>query len=189
MKLSRKFLEEYVDIEPSLTINDIANDMTNVGNEYDSAMPLINATKLVIGEVISCQNHPDSDHLHLCKVNIGSEILDIICGAPNVREGLKVITALDGATLPGGTIKKSTIRGYTSNGMLCSLAELGLDHKFLKEEDMEEIGKIIASTVTISDKENNEEALNNLRARSQKICDKYPLYKNIQGVLSAGSSF
>ena len=139
MKLSRKFLEEYVDIDPSLTITDIANDMTNVGNEYDSAMPLINATKLVIGEVISCQNHPDSDHLHLCKVNIGSEILDIICGAPNVREGLKVITALDGATLPGGTIKKSTIRGYTSNGMLCSLAELGLDHKFLKEEDIEGI--------------------------------------------------
>ena len=139
MKLSRKFLEEYVDIDPSLTITDIANDMTNVGNEYDSAMPLINATKLVIGEVISCQNHPDSDHLHLCKVNIGSEILDIICGAPNVREGLKVITALDGATLPGGTIKKSTIRGYTSNGMLCSLSELGLDHKFLKEEDIEGI--------------------------------------------------
>ena len=100
MLLSRKFVSDYIDLPHDLDIKQIAEDMTGVGNEYDSAMPLINATKLVIGEVISCQNHPDSDHLHLCKVNIGSEILDIICGAPNVREGLKVITALDGATLP-----------------------------------------------------------------------------------------
>ena len=135
MKLSRKFLEEYVDIEPSLTITDIANDMTNVGNEYDSAMPLINATKLVIGEVISCQNHPDSDHLHVCQVNIGKEVLQIVCGAPNVRKGLKVIVALAGATLPGGTIKKGVIRGVESNGMLLFADKADGKLTFVNPED------------------------------------------------------
>ena len=60
---------------------------------------LINATKLVIGQITECEPHPDSDHLHLCKVNIGTEVLDIVCGAPNARTGLKVIVALDGAVL------------------------------------------------------------------------------------------
>ena len=80
-------------------------------------------------------DHPDSDHLHCCRVDIGSEVLDIVCGAPNARKGLKVIVAQDGAQLPGGTIKKGVIRGEESNGMLCSMAELGLESKFLKEED------------------------------------------------------
>ena len=85
--------------------------MTHVGNEYDSAEKLINATNLVIGEVLECTDHPDSDHLHLCKVNVGSEVLDIVCGAPNVRAGIKVIVALVGAKLPGGEIKAGKIRG------------------------------------------------------------------------------
>ena len=101
--------------------------MTRVGNEYDSANNLINATKLVIGQITECEPHPDSDHLHLCKVNIGTEVLDIVCGAPNARTGLKVIVALDGAVLPEKTIKKGMIRGQESNGMLCSIAELGED--------------------------------------------------------------
>ena len=134
MKLSRKFLSDYVDIG-NITTKKLAEDMTSIGNEYDTCAPLIPATKLIIGEVIECVNHPDSDHLHLCKVNIGSETLDIVCGAPNVREGIKVIVAQDGAELPGGNIKKGKIRGYESNGMLCALSELGLDSKFLKEED------------------------------------------------------
>src|SRR5574344_1485509 len=118
MKLSRNFVSDYRDLDDSLTITDIAKDMTNVGNEYDEAAPLINCTNLIVGEVISCDMHPDSDHLHVCKVNIGDEILDIVCGAPNVRKGLKVIVAKDGAVLPGGTIKKGMIRGQISNGML-----------------------------------------------------------------------
>lgn len=106
------------------------------GNEYDDAGKLINATKLIIGEVVECTIHPDSDHLHLCKVNIGKEVLNIVCGAPNVRKGLKVIVALVGAELPGGiTIKKGMIRGEESNGMLCSMQELGLESKFLTEAD------------------------------------------------------
>ena len=137
MKLSTNFLKDYVDIDINSEedIYNLAEDMTKVGNEYDSQGKLINATNLVIGEVLECEMHPDSDHLHVCKVNVGKETLQIVCGAPNVRAGLKVIVALNGAKLPGGEIKKSTIRGVESNGMLCSLAELGLESKFLREED------------------------------------------------------
>lgn len=133
MKLSTNFLKDYVDID--VDVKTLAEDMTKVGNEYDEAENLIKATKLIIGKVVSCKDHPNSDHLHVCKVDIGTEILDIVCGAPNVREGLKVIVAQVGAQLPGGEIKKGVIRGETSNGMLCSIAELGLDNKFIKEED------------------------------------------------------
>ena len=140
MKLSTNFLKEYIDID--VDVKQLAEDMTRVGNEYDSASNLINATKLVIGQITECEPHPDSDHLHLCKVNIGTEVLDIVCGAPNARTGLKVIVALDGAVLPEKTIKKGMIRGQESNGMLCSIAELGLEHKFLKPEDSEGIAEL-----------------------------------------------
>lgn len=133
MKLSTNFVKDYVDID--VDVKKLAEDMTNVGNEYDEAGKLLNATKLVIGEVIECEEHPDSDHLHICKVNVGNEILNIVCGAPNVRKGLKVIVALDGAELPGGIIKKGIIRGQESNGMLCSMLELGLEHKYADEID------------------------------------------------------
>jgi len=134
MKLSRKFVSDYIDID--VDIKTLAEDMTSIGNEYDFCGKLIPATKLVIGEVLECTDHPDSDHLHLCKVDVKSEVLDIVCGAPNVRVGIKVIVALDGAVLPGGTIKKGMIRGQVSNGMLCSIAELGLENKFLSEKDV-----------------------------------------------------
>ena len=146
MKLSRKFVSDYIDLDENLTIEKIANDMTSVGNEYDSASPLINCTKLITGEVLECVNHPDSDHLHCCKVDIGSEVLDIVCGAPNVRKGLKVIVAQVGAKLPGGEIKKGSIRGQESNGMLCSKEELGLDSKFLVEKDKTGIHELPSDT-------------------------------------------
>lgn len=133
MKLSKNFVKDYVDID--VDIKTLAEDMTRVGNEYDSAGKLLNATKLVIGEVKECEMHPDSDHLHVCKVDIGSEVLNIVCGAPNVRKGLKVIVALDGAVLPEKTIKRGIIRGQESNGMLCSMLELGLEHKYADEVD------------------------------------------------------
>ena len=143
MKLSTNFLKDYVDIDVNL--HTLAEDMTKVGNEYDSAENLINATNLVIGEVLECEMHPDSDHLHVCKVNIKDEVLQIVCGAPNVRKGLKVIVALPGAKLPGGvTINKSMKRGVESNGMLCSIAELGVESKFLSAEDKEGIHELPA---------------------------------------------
>lgn len=140
MKLSKNFLKEYIDID--VDIKTLAEDMTRIGNEYDLATKLINATKLVIGEVVECEDHPDSDHLHLCKVNIGTEELGIVCGAPNARKGIKVIVAQDGAELPEKTIKKGTIRGQESNGMLCSLAELGIESKFLKQEEKDGIAEL-----------------------------------------------
>ena len=141
MKLSTRFVKDYVDID--VDIKTLAEDMTKAGNEYDSAENLINATNLVVGEVLECEMHPDSDHLHVCKVNVGKEVLQIVCGAPNVRKGLKVIVALVGAELPGDfKIKAGKIRGVESNGMLCSIAELGLDSKFLKPEDKEGIHEL-----------------------------------------------
>ena len=136
MLLSTNFLKDYIDLDDDIDVKKLADDMTKMGNEYDSAGKFINATNLVIGEVVDCKKHPDSDHLHVCQVNVGNEVLQIVCGAPNVREGLKVIVALNGAILPGGEIKKGVIRGQESNGMMCSIAELGLDKKFLKEEDI-----------------------------------------------------
>lgn len=138
MKLSTNFVKEYVDID--VDVKTLAEDMTRVGNEYDSAQKYINATNLVIGQIIKCEAHPDSDHLHVCKVDVKTDVLDIVCGAPNARKGIKVIVALPGANLPGGiTIKRGTIRGVESNGMMCSLAELGIEPKFLTTADKEGI--------------------------------------------------
>jgi len=133
MKLSINFVKEYIDLEED--VKQIAEDMTKAGNEYDDASSLLANTKLTIGKVLECKMHPDSDHLHVCKVDVGKEVLNIVCGAPNVREGLKVIVALDGAELPDKIIKRGIIRGEESNGMLCSMSELGLEHKFLEEVD------------------------------------------------------
>ncbi len=133
MKLSTNFVKDYIDIDVDL--KKLAEDMTKVGNEYDSAEKLVPSTKLVIGKVIECIPHPDSDHLHCCKVDIGNEIINIVCGAPNVKQGKKVIVALDGAKLPDGVIKKGMIRGQESNGMICALYEIGIDKRFLSEED------------------------------------------------------
>ena len=145
MKLSTNFVKDYIDIDAD--VKTLAEDMTRVGNEYDSAENLINATNLVVGEVIECEMHPDSDHLHVCKVNVGKEVLQIVCGAPNVRKGLKVIVALDGAVLPGDfKIKKAMKRGIESNGMLCSLLELGIEPKFLNEAEKAGIHELPADS-------------------------------------------
>ena len=119
MKLSINFLKDYVDLDEDIDVKKLADDMTKAGNEYDDASNLINATKLIIGEIIECREHPDSDHLHCCKVNIG----------------IKVIVAQVGAVLPEVIIKKGNIRGEESCGMMCSIAELGLEAKFLTEKD------------------------------------------------------
>lgn len=98
---------------------------------------------LVVGLVLEVKKHPNSDHLHLCKVDIGEEVLDIVCGAPNVREGIKVIVAKVGAVLPGGEIKSGVIRGEVSNGMLCALFELGLEEATdeVKKKGITELGE------------------------------------------------
>ncbi len=142
MLLSTNFLRDYLDLDKDIDVHELAEKMTGVGNEYDSAEKFINATNLVIGKIVECEEHPDSDHLHVCQVDVGAQTLQIVCGAPNARKGIKVIVALAGAKLPGGEIKKGSIRGVESNGMMCSIAELGVDSKFLTAADKEGIHEL-----------------------------------------------
>ena len=126
--ISLEWVKDYIDISDQ-DLKELANKITQSGIHVEKVITN-HIDNLVIGEVVECTNHPDSDHLHVCKVNIGTEITQIVCGAPNVREGIKVIVALPGAVLPGNfEIKKSKIRGVESNGMLCALFELGLEEK------------------------------------------------------------
>ena len=126
--ISLEWLNDYVDIA-NIDPKELAEKITKAGVNVEKIMTN-HINNLVIGEVVECENHPDSDHLHICKVNIGNDILQIVCGAPNVRKGLKVIVAQVGSVLPGNfEIKKGTIRGVESNGMLCALYELGLEEK------------------------------------------------------------
>lgn len=135
MLLSKNFLKDYLDLDPC-DFKEVAEKMVFAGNEYESLSKLSTATNVVIGKVIECKMHPESDHLHLCKIDVGNEVLDIVCGAPNMREGIKVMVAKVGATLPGGVeIKKARLAGYDSCGMCCSLSELGIETKYQSEED------------------------------------------------------
>ena len=106
MNISLNWLKQYLDIS-GYTPEELASVGTIAGVEVENIAYLAKASKLVIGEVVECVNHPESDHLHLCKVDIGTEVLNIVCGAPNVREGLKVIVALEGCELGDFKIKKS----------------------------------------------------------------------------------
>ncbi|MGM9873530.1 MAG: phenylalanine--tRNA ligase subunit beta [Bacilli bacterium] len=146
MLVSLKALSKYVDLK-DLTPSQIADGLTFSGVEIEEFHQLANATNLVIGEIIECEMHPDSDHLHVLKVDLGNKygVNQIVCGAPNARKGLKVIVAREGAILPGGTIKKGIIRGVESNGMCCSLLELGVESKYLTDKQINGIEELDAS--------------------------------------------
>lgn len=127
MKLSELWLREWVNF--SLTENELAAQLTMAGLEVDAVSPVAGAfTHVIVAEVLSTKPHPDADKLTLCEVNINAEEpLKIVCGAVNVRPGLKVALAMIGAQLPGGLkIKESKLRGELSQGMLCSVVELGM---------------------------------------------------------------
>lgn len=129
MLVSLKWLQEYVDTK-DLTPEELAEKITRSGIEVDSVIDRSQGmTKIVVGHVISKEKHPDADRLNICQVDIGESVVQqIICGAPNVAAGQKVIVALPGARLPGGIkIKKAKMRGQESNGMICSLQELGVE--------------------------------------------------------------
>lgn len=135
MKVSKSFLEEHLNLD-GLDFKDVADAMVFAGNEYESIEKMSDATHLVVGKVMECQDHPESDHLHVCQVCLGEETVQIICGAPNVAQGQNVIVAMVGAVLPGNVvIKKAKLAGLESNGMICSLAELGIESKYLTEDD------------------------------------------------------
>lgn len=126
--ISLNWVKDYVDIENE-DLHELAVKITKAGVNVEAVVDCT-ISHLVIGKVLECTMHPNSDHLHVCKVDVGSEVVQIVCGAPNVREGLNVIIALPGAVLPGNfEIKAGKIRGEESNGMLCALFELGVEEK------------------------------------------------------------
>jgi phenylalanyl-tRNA synthetase beta chain len=136
VKLPLKWLAEYVDLPAS--VDALAERLTLAGLEIeDVATTGPDLTQLVVGHVLECGRHPDADRLSVCRVDLGSgEPATIVCGAPNVRAGLRVAVALPGTTLPDGTrLKKTKIRGVASEGMICSSRELGLgdDHAGILE--------------------------------------------------------
>ena len=135
MLVSLKNLNEFVKVD-DLSAEEIANKLTFAGVEVEEISRLASGTNLVIGYVKTCENHPNSDHLHILNVDLGPKygVNQIVCGAPNARAGLKVIVAREGALLPEKEIKRGVIRGVESNGMCCSLLELGVDAKYLNEE-------------------------------------------------------
>ncbi|HEX9180820.1 MAG TPA: phenylalanine--tRNA ligase subunit beta [Burkholderiales bacterium] len=129
MKFSENWLRQFVD--PPLTSEELAHALTMAGLEVEtleSAAPPF--TKVVVAEVLSVARHPDADRLSVCQVNAGLvEALQIVCGAPNVKAGMRVPCALPGAELPGISIKAAKVRGVESWGMLCSARELGLSEE------------------------------------------------------------
>ena len=126
--ISMNWVKDYVDLD-GIDLKDLAVQVTKGGLNIEGVIDH-HIDNLVVGEVLECVDHPDSDHLHVCKVNDGKTVRQIVCGASNVREGIKVIVALPGCILPGDfQIKKGKIRGVESNGMICALFELGLEEK------------------------------------------------------------
>ena len=122
------WVKDYIDIADE-DLKELAVKITKAGINIESVISN-HIDNLIIGKVLTCINHPDSDHLHICTVDVGDKVYQIVCGASNVRENLKVIVALPGAILPGNfEIKASKIRGVESNGMICALFELGLEEK------------------------------------------------------------
>ncbi len=126
MLLSRKWLDEYVTVDAAN--REFAEDMTLSGSKVEGYSVLSDEIKnVVVGRVLSLERHPDSDHMWICQVDVGGRTEQIVTGAQNVQAGDLVPVALDGSTLPGGVhINAGVLRGVASNGMLCSLKELGL---------------------------------------------------------------
>ena len=126
--ISMNWVKDYVDLD-GIDLKDLAVEITKGGLNIEGVIDH-HIDNLVVGEILECVDHPDSDHLHVCKVNDGKTVRQIVCGASNVREGIKVIVALPGCILPGDfQIKEGKIRGVESNGMICALFELGLEEK------------------------------------------------------------
>lgn len=127
MLVSYKWLNEYLNLS-NISAKELADKMSVTGIEVEGVeIPAEGLKKIVVGEVKKCVAHPNSDHLSICQVDIGEEELSqIVCGAPNIKSGIKVIVALPGSRITGNQkIKKGKMRGEVSNGMICSLQELG----------------------------------------------------------------
>lgn len=126
MKFSEAWLRQWVN--PALNSDDLLFQMTMAGLEVDGTEPVAQSfSGVVVGEILSAEQHPDADKLRVCQVSAGADPVQVVCGAPNARVGLKTAFAQVGAVLPGNfKIKKAKLRGVESFGMLCSAEELGL---------------------------------------------------------------
>ncbi|MDP8986622.1 MAG: phenylalanine--tRNA ligase subunit beta, partial [Pseudomonadota bacterium] len=126
MKITHHWMREFTPL--TVTPQELAARLTLAGLEVEAVAPVAPPFDgVVVGEVLAAGRHPNAEKLSVCEVTTGSNRLSIVCGAPNVRSGLKVAVALEGARLPGGVlIKRAKLRGVESNGMLCSARELGL---------------------------------------------------------------
>ena len=155
MKVSELWLREWVN--PSLSASQLAAQLTMAGLEIDALNPVAGQfNRVIVANVLKTTRHPQADKLTLCTVDIGTDKpVNIVCGASNVRAGLKVALALPGSVLPGGLcIKESMLRGELSEGMLCSAAELGLDNNsegILELADEAPVGVDFREYLTLDD--------------------------------------
>jgi phenylalanyl-tRNA synthetase beta chain len=162
MKVSVQWLSEYVDLS-GISAKELAERITRGGVEVDVVEKRNKGVeKVVVGHVVSCEKHPDADKLSVCRVDVGQgELLQIVCGAPNVRAGQNVPVALVGAKLPGDVqIKRAKLRGVESQGMICSARELGMNDRLLPKDIQEgilvlpenvEIGASITEVLALDD--------------------------------------
>ena len=130
MKFTLSWLKEHLDT--SSTLEEITESLTEIGLEVESVInPEKDLKGFVVGKVLSAEKHPDADRLKVCKVDVGDEIKEVVCGAANAKEGLLTIYAPIGSTIPKSkmTIQKTKIRGVISHGMLCSGEELNIDNE------------------------------------------------------------
>src|SRR5262245_1277799 len=153
MKFSENWLRTFVN--PPLSTRDLAQALTMAGVEVEAIEPAAPPfDKVVVGEVLKVERHPDAQRLTVCQVNLGAEPVAIVCGASNVRAGIKVPAALPGAKLPGKEIKVTSVRGVESHGMLCSAVELGLPEDvdgILVLPDDAEVGKSVREALDLDD--------------------------------------
>lgn len=132
MKAPLKWLGDYVDINAS--VKEYVDAMTLSGSKVEGVEDMCrDIEKVVVGKILSTEKHPDADRLRVCKVDVGSRVLQIVTGAPNVQEGDIIPIALVGAKLPGGEIKATKLRGVESDGMMCSIDELNLTKEYLPD--------------------------------------------------------
>ncbi|OGV33036.1 MAG: phenylalanine--tRNA ligase subunit beta [Legionellales bacterium RIFCSPHIGHO2_12_FULL_35_11] len=154
MKICESWIREWV--SPNLNTDELSAQLTMLGLEVDSLSQAAgNFCKIIVAKVISVKKHPEADKLSLCEVDDGVSVLQVVCGAANVRTGLKVALATIGAKLPNGmVIKKSKLRGEESNGMLCSASELGLEENsegIIELPEDAPIGKDIIEYLSLND--------------------------------------
>jgi len=126
MIVTKSWLHEWIDLD-GISTEDLAKTFNAIGLEVDRIHEYRVPSKIVFGKVLECEKHPDADKLNICKVDLGSATRQIVCGASNVREGLRVVVATVGAVMPNGmVIKPVKLRGVDSEGMICSAGEIGL---------------------------------------------------------------